>query len=177
MSRRRRAVIGAAAALSVAHPYPGERQAHDPWLDLIEKAAQKHWQDRGVTVGSIPIDVASNLDDTDNGDAVARGGDGRVVISDRYVGSMLKRARSRKLTTRDRRLALQGLGRVVAHELGHAAASGNVGHTPSGLMAADADVGSAPWEVKQLSRQLIKRHPKRDRRIAAVAGGGMRAGG
>jgi hypothetical protein len=96
MSKRRRALLGTAAALSVAHPYPGERQAHDPWLDLIETAAQKHWTDRGVQGTRVPIDVASSLRDSDNVDAVARGGDGRVVIDDRYVGRMLKRARRQR---------------------------------------------------------------------------------
>lgn len=153
--------------------YPGERQANDPWLDAMVQASVKHWRDRGVNVPEYaPVDVASDLGDTDTGEAVARGGYGRVIASDRYVGEMLSEARSRKLTTRERRLAFQLLGRVVAHEVGHL---GGVGHTPDGLMSATAPV--VPYEIAHLSRRLIKRNPRRDDRLRSVPGGGYRGGG
>ena len=151
--------------------YPGERRARDPLLDAMLSASVKHWQARGVQVPGVQVDVASNLL---SDEAAARGGYGRVILGDRYTGQMLDRIRDRGLTTRDRRRAFQSLGRTLAHELGHVA---GLGHTPDGLMSADADVSAAPWEIVHLSREMVRRRPRHDARLERVPGGGMRGGG
>jgi hypothetical protein len=153
----------------------------------MERAAVQHWRERGVQVPSVPIDVASDLRDSDGADATGRGGDGRVVVSDAYVAQMLNRARSRRRTTRDRRQAFQRLGEVIAHEYGHVGLGGGTAdHTPNGLMAPYLDESQAavPWEIVHLSRRLIRRDPARDARLRArmpqqgrVAGGGFRVAG
>jgi hypothetical protein len=145
--------------------YQGQRPADDPILDALVAAGTKFWAKRGVYFPpGVAVDVADDLRDADTAAAVGgRGyvGGNRLVLDGYNTGVELRRARSKRQSVKYRRKAIQRLGEIVAHELGHV--GGIAEHTPDGLMG--PEVGrNTPYEVRVASRKLVPKGKGKVRR-------------
>jgi hypothetical protein len=141
--------------------YLNQRPANDPILNALKEAGIKHWAERGVYLSpDTKLEVADDLRDTDTGSyggfAGARGyvGQGRLVLDGRNAGIELRRARSKHQSTRSRRQAIERLGEIITHELGHV--SGITEHSAAGLMSPQSG-NNVPWTVRVKARELVPR--------------------
>lgn len=141
--------------------FPGQRQVHDPWLLALRDAGVGFWRKRGVSVPvGTTVDVADDLGANDGvSGALARGWtpstdpSGRIGLDGRTTGIELRRARSRRRPTWERREALGRLATTLFHELGHV---GGLPHSEKGLMRAGQSQ-EVPFEALQLIRKMIPR--------------------
>jgi hypothetical protein len=150
--------------------YTGQRAANDPWLDALMQSGRAFWATRNVQLPEqIALDVSEDLSgpDTDGtpGRVVARGwsvkdnGEARIALDAGFVDRQLRRARSQRRATGERRAALRELASKLIHEQGHV---GDVAHTEgdeAGFMGAYGAGDLVPQEVARTVRRLVKRRP------------------
>ena len=91
---------------------------------------------------------------------------GRIALEGRMLGNALRRARSTKRSTATKRAAVERLGQLIFHELGHVGGEQHEGG--AGLMSEYTGT-EVPWDVRVLARKLVPRDVKTDRRLRLKA--------
>lgn len=155
------------AVVSVYNPnapegqrYTNRRPINDPYLNALRDSGAEFWRRRGLTVPDLSFSVADDLDEEGQhlGILGRANTSGQVTLESRATGIELRRARSKRRSTREKRKALERLAETIYHEIGHTA---GMQHSADGVMG-DTNT-ELPYDAEVLIRKLIPRRKKNGR--------------